>query len=110
MRGFRGSGGGLRGIVWIMAARLITYDLGEPEFEPVLLKYLADNKATMITESSYVLDTAKEPGTIVGEIRALTKDHANVYVVTIVWPYSGWSKTPSKELATMLPNPGAARR
>ena len=71
-----------------MAIYLISYDLLDPLKEPALLEYLKN--ATMATKSSYLLNTGMPPEQVVTRIRSVTADRANVYVLTIAPPYSGW--------------------
>ena len=66
---------------------LITYDLKDADYESVLLKYLSDNGAVMIAESSYLVTSGTPPAQVVSEIRKATKDQIVVYVLTL----SGWA-------------------
>jgi hypothetical protein len=82
-----------------MASHLITYDLRDPSKEKDLLEFLRDTlDAEKVTESSYLATTDHDASEIVGEIRRITDDAIEVYVLRV----DGWSGYGQRSVNEML--------
>ena len=73
-----------------MQTLLITYDLNKPgqdysDFYKIIKSYAW----AKLSESSYAISTLCTPREILDQLRPYVDDGDNVYIVTLITPYSG---------------------
>jgi hypothetical protein len=73
-----------------MATFLITYDLHDKSYETKLLEYIKALAWAKAAESSYAVTTSKSSEQIVTDIKKITSDKIQLYVLTISKPYYGY--------------------
>lgn len=89
-----------------MSVLLVTYDLKKPgqnysEFYKVIKNY----DWARLSESSYAINTYDSPDTVYAKLKPHMDSNDNVYIVTLVRPYSGFGpEEVNKWLEARLPS------
>ena len=74
-----------------MAVRLVTYDLNKETVRPKIVDKIKGigNSWAKLSESSYAIETWKEPRAVFDELAPLLDSNDNLYVITLNRPYYG---------------------